>query len=169
MFYVYTLVDPRDGSIFYVGKGSKSRIAGHEREAARGVYSRKCDRIREIWKARRKPDRCIIEWFEDESAAYNAEAALIAAIGLQNLTNVMPGGQVWCPPKPQRRWKEWMLVKLAPKIARNLRILLTHGRIWLGDHDLTDDIVGLIRQIRDDTGEAFYREMRAQGLNLRPA
>lgn len=30
MFYVYNLIDPRDNSIFYVGKGKGNRMYKHE-------------------------------------------------------------------------------------------------------------------------------------------
>ena len=33
-FYVYELIDPRDGKVFYIGKGQGRRIYGHEAEAA---------------------------------------------------------------------------------------------------------------------------------------
>jgi hypothetical protein len=52
-FYVYLLVDPRDGSVFYVGKGTGGRCFAHVREA--NITSRsdshgytKLEQIREI-------------------------------------------------------------------------------------------------------------------------
>src|SRR5207248_11305640 len=33
-FYVYLLRDPRDGQVFYVGKGQGSRVLSHVREAS---------------------------------------------------------------------------------------------------------------------------------------
>lgn len=51
--YVYTLSYPPIGEhaseVFYVGKGTKSRLFMHEDEAASGTQSRKCDIIRSIW------------------------------------------------------------------------------------------------------------------------
>jgi hypothetical protein len=49
-FYVYRLIDPRDGRTFYVGKGNGNRIFQHVAEAV-GLPDRsslKLDRIREI-------------------------------------------------------------------------------------------------------------------------
>ncbi len=40
--YVYQLVDPRNGEIFYIGKGRFERIFQHEIEARRGLQTRKC-------------------------------------------------------------------------------------------------------------------------------
>ena len=34
--YVYELIDPRDGKVFYVGKGRNSRAWAHEKAARRG-------------------------------------------------------------------------------------------------------------------------------------
>jgi uncharacterized protein len=49
-FYVYTLTDPRDGSVFYVGKGCGDRMHHHLREfrAGRIVNGDKFARIGEI-------------------------------------------------------------------------------------------------------------------------
>ena len=92
-FYVYELVDPRDESVFYVGKGKAGRIDQHEVEARKGRQSRKCERIREIEAAgfaivKRKASR-----HADEAEAYDAEADLICQYGLDALTNVVPGGR----------------------------------------------------------------------------
>jgi hypothetical protein len=93
-WYVYQLVDPRDGAPFYVGKGCGDRITQHEKEAAKeGLKSRKLSRIREIWAAEQQIQREHVAYFWDEQAAYDHETDLIEEIGLANLTNVLPGGQ----------------------------------------------------------------------------
>lgn len=91
-FYVYELSDPRDDSVFYVGKGKGSRINCHETEARSGRVSRKCDRIREIEASGLTVGKRKVKHFADEQAAYDHEEALIAQYGLANLTNVAPGG-----------------------------------------------------------------------------
>jgi hypothetical protein len=91
-FYVYHLVDPRDAAVFYVGKGSGDRLRAHVREAEKGVRSRKCDRIREIVGAGQSVRHVVVKRFKDEAAAYAFEADEIARIGLDSLTNVLPGG-----------------------------------------------------------------------------
>jgi len=93
-FYVYHLVDPRDGSIFYVGKGSGRRIHDHETEAAKGVHSRKCNRIREIQHDGFHIGKVVVSEHADENEALQAEFDSIAEIGLGNLTNVLPGGAI---------------------------------------------------------------------------
>lgn len=93
MFYVYELFDPRTGTTFYVGKGCRDRMHAHEREAARGVRSRKCDKIRELRAAGLEVGKRKVAEFDDEQAAYDFETDAIASIGLEKLTNVFPGGQ----------------------------------------------------------------------------
>lgn len=85
-FYVYELVDPRDGAVFYVGKGKGRRVEAHERQAAKGVSSDKCDRIREIWAAGLSVQRVEVAYFKDEASAYDFEAERIAEY--VTLTNV---------------------------------------------------------------------------------
>lgn len=91
-YYVYELRDPRDGAVFYVGKGMGDRIDQHEKEAITGRQSRKCDRIREIIAAGHQIDKCRVKHFSNEQEAYDCEAGLVASYGLANLTNVVPGG-----------------------------------------------------------------------------
>lgn len=91
-FYVYDLVDPRTDETFYVGKGQRNRIDHHEREAANGVKSRKCNRIREIWQSGDRVQKVIVRRFEREDEAYAYEAERVESFGLKFLTNVIPGG-----------------------------------------------------------------------------
>lgn len=91
-YYVYTLSDPRTGTVFYVGKGKGGRIDQHEREALRGVRSPKCDRIREIQAAGLQIIKAKVARFASERAAYAHESQLINS--LPGLTN---GGQVNAP------------------------------------------------------------------------
>lgn len=93
-WYVYTLVDPRDGNVFYVGKGCGKRVHAHERDALKASeWSRKVSRIREIWSFDMDVEHGFSAYFWDEQAAYDHETDLIDEIGLCNLTNVLPGGQ----------------------------------------------------------------------------
>lgn len=91
-YYVYELVDPRTNTVFYVGKGKKSRVKAHEVEAKKGVSSLKCDRIREIWADGFEVTNVRVASFSDEQDAYDFEAARICEYGLNNLTNIAPGG-----------------------------------------------------------------------------
>lgn len=91
-YYVYELIDPRDSSVFYVGKGKKGRIDQHEVEARKGRQSRKCDRIREIEAAGLNVGKRKVSHHKEELDAYDAEVELIAFHGLSNLTNIASGG-----------------------------------------------------------------------------
>lgn len=92
-FYVYELVDPRDGAVFYVGKGMGHRIANHETEARRAAFvTRKVSRIREIWADGLQVERRHVAYFWSEADAYSFEAERVREIGLAVLTNEIPGG-----------------------------------------------------------------------------
>jgi hypothetical protein len=91
-YYVYALIDPRNDSVFYIGKGKKNRMHHHEKEAMRGVHSRKCDLIREILDQKLELKKQIVKTFVDEVEAYAFEKQLIEEIGLDRLTNVIAGG-----------------------------------------------------------------------------
>lgn len=97
-YFVYDLIDPRSGVTFYVGKGKGNRPKHHIKEAMSGVQSRKCELIREIIQGGLEVRIAIVERFSCEAKAYDFEAERIAAIGLENLTNVMPGGGGICDP-----------------------------------------------------------------------
>lgn len=90
-WYTYTLRDPRNGEVFYVGKGRYRRICHHEYEANDPKkHSRKVRRIREIKAAGQEVQYEIVAWFQSEAAAYSHEAELMARFA--NLTNVLPAG-----------------------------------------------------------------------------
>ena len=75
-FYVYLLVDPRDSSCFYVGKGTGDRCFNHIKNP--NGESEKASRIREIQKQGLSVDIYIARFgFENEELAYQVEATLI--------------------------------------------------------------------------------------------
>lgn len=90
-WYVYELVDPRNGAPFYVGKGTNNRIDHHEREANAGVCFHKCNKIRSITSSGNKIIKSKVAYFWDEKAAYEYEAQRILSYGLDALTNVVIG------------------------------------------------------------------------------
>lgn len=90
-FYVYGLVDPRDKRIFYVGKASANNRAFDHLKAS-VAESDKSSKIAEIRAAKCEPQVEILRYgLESEALALEVEAAVIDAIGLENLTNVVRG------------------------------------------------------------------------------
>lgn len=92
-YYVYELVDPRDGSVFYVGKGKGRRISQHAVEAKRGGLGNpfKAERIREIIKAGHSVIERKVHEGLDEERAYWLERQQIALYGMASLTNITAG------------------------------------------------------------------------------
>lgn len=139
-YYVYELVDPRDLTVFYVGKGSGDRILGHELEAKRGVVGPKCDLIRDIWNAGLKVERRYVRRFKAEAEALAFEQGRIAGYGLGSLTNRNHG---FIPrssghPRPSQ-WTRGLLKETAPVMARAL-ISISRGRLIAAGQDITSSI-----------------------------
>ena len=94
-WYLYRLIDPRDGSTFYVGKGKGNRVFAHMRgEVAAAdddeLLSNKLKQLREIRLAGLEVIHVIHRHgIADEKTAYEVEAALIDAY--PGLTNIMNG------------------------------------------------------------------------------
>lgn len=90
--YVYFLRDPRDGVVFYVGKGKGNRVYDHVNCAIADVTeSEKLDRIRAIIN-----EGCIVEHFIlrhglSEQSAFEVEAAIIDFVGIHKLSNLQSG------------------------------------------------------------------------------
>lgn len=90
-YYVYALIDPRSEKIFYVGKAnSNSRAFDHLKMPVSETPTQK--RIAQIRAAGSEPKIDIIRYgLATDSECHNVEAALIDAIGLENLTNCIRG------------------------------------------------------------------------------
>jgi hypothetical protein len=97
VFYVYALVDARDQSVFYIGKGKGQRAEQHERM----VRSKKhpnvqvSARIAAILSA--GATVTILRLWTDlsEADAFQRELRLITMIGVERLANVSPGFLGW--------------------------------------------------------------------------
>lgn len=83
-WYVYALIDPRDRTVFYVGKGTGNRAYQHARHAGTGggtLLDDKRGRIRQIHAAGLEVIVEIVRHqLPDEEAAYEVEAAVIDAL-----------------------------------------------------------------------------------------
>lgn len=92
-FYVYTLTDPRNGEVFYVGKGCGRRMHQHEKDcrAGRVLNGRKHQRIAEVVASGHQVIAAKVQTGLSEGEALDAEKALIRSIGIRNLTNIFAG------------------------------------------------------------------------------
>ena len=92
MGYVYFLQDPRDGEVFYVGKGVGDRVFSHLAESVEtDAGTEKIDRIREIHNTGCAVQHFILRHGLTEKEAFEVEAAMIDFVGQDNLSNVMGG------------------------------------------------------------------------------
>lgn len=161
MFYVYTLADPRDGTVFYVGKGSKRRAWQHEadvRKGRRDSNHRKCDRIEGIITAGLCSNVAIVAHYEVEQDAFDHEEELITI--LPGLTNMRVGGGGWAltPVEAARRHEDRqkrLAVKNHIKTRQWLRDWLAAVDSWgcgvtfpnIPDGDRkADEFVAMVRQ-----------------------
>lgn len=76
-FYVYELVDPRDNSVFYIGKGQYTRLTSHFLPSQLKKPGRKTEIIKEIIAAGYAPIARKIRSFKTDMAACDFEKRLI--------------------------------------------------------------------------------------------
>ncbi len=89
-YYVYRLIDPRNGDTFYIGKGKGNRIFAHAQgDLEQDSLSEKMSRIREIKISGFQVAHVIHRHGLSEKTAFDVEAALIDAY--QGITNIMDG------------------------------------------------------------------------------
>ena len=102
-YYVYTLLDPRDNRIFYVGKGKGNRIFAHLFGSIENPEeSDKINTIREIISSGKSVKHFILRHgIEDEKTAYEIESAIIDLLTFQDyiylskITNLASGHHAW--------------------------------------------------------------------------
>ena len=92
-YYVYRLIDPRNGETFYVGKGKGNRVFNHMKDALAADDSDevrdKLQTIREIHNAGLEVIHVIHRHGMDELMSFEVEASLIDAY--PGVTNIMGG------------------------------------------------------------------------------
>ena len=102
-YYVYNLIDPRNNSVFYVGKGTGNRAYQHEMAVRR-------NRDRYSRTEKEKLIGCIVDsgfsvgivitnTYDNEADALYEEEMQIMSFGIENLTNQVRKG---CPTKSER-------------------------------------------------------------------
>lgn len=147
-FYIYTLSDPRDGEIFYVGKGCGDRLSQHEKDCRNGRVNNahKHLRIQSIIGSGHRVQTEIVQSGLTEPESFSAERRLIQQIGFANLTNVSPGeytaiekskaiAQVALGRLKSR--KQWLCerprsaaeIALADRVVAELDYIARHGQI----------------------------------------
>lgn len=87
--YVYAYVDPRDDSIFYVGKGKGSRALAHLSDGKDSDKTRKIAELKALGKEPRI--EMIRHNLKTDQEAATIEASCIDALGVKNLTNEIKG------------------------------------------------------------------------------
>jgi hypothetical protein len=93
-FYVYALIDPFNNNIFYVGKGSGNNRAFDHLKAS-NAESEKTKRIKDIRLKGKEPIVEILRYgLKSHDSALDVEAAIIDAIGIENLTNIVRGHRI---------------------------------------------------------------------------
>jgi hypothetical protein len=101
-WYVYALIDPRDGRLFYIGKGTGSRVFAHAADAIEGdLETEKLALIRDILKSGNTVETLILRHgISNEKQSYLVESVLIdfcamlvaRGVDLRNgLTNIVAG------------------------------------------------------------------------------
>lgn len=91
-YYVYLLLEPETGQVFYVGKGKDNRIFAHINAALQDeTPSDKLDKIRAIRASSLEVNHIVHRHGLTEKEAFEVEAALIDLVGLSGLTNQVQG------------------------------------------------------------------------------
>lgn len=89
-YYVYRLIDPRNGETFYIGKGKGNRVFEHARgDLENDSLTEKMTRIRSIKLSGFEVAHVIHRHGLNGTSAYEVEAALIDAY--PGITNIMDG------------------------------------------------------------------------------
>lgn len=149
-FYVYALVDPRNDTIFYVGKGTGNRVFAHEIESVKLCEreKKKLQKIREIEKSGFCVKRLLLNWGLSENEAFAAEATLINVMNyMQNiqLTNEVAGQHVHESITVEAFERQYGAVPLQKKDIKHSILVIKINKLYrrdMGAAELYDTVRG---------------------------
>ena len=134
-YYVYRLIDPRTGQTFYVGKGKGNRVFEHAKNAIDLIDDDLTDKSRTIQDIINSGLDVLHvihrHGIEDESIAYEVEAALIEAYpGLTNLAGGHDNSERGCAHADElvRRYKMELIQPRHNLLAISIGRSLEEGR-----------------------------------------
>ena len=140
-YYVYRLVDPRNGKTFYIGKGRGNRVFDHVNDALKGDFSEekaesdKIKTIREIIACGLKVIHIIQRYGLDEHEAFIAESVLIDAYSLENLSNEISGQDSFEPTNAEVLMKELALPEFGKDVPPFMIIKVKDSTVAAHDGD----------------------------------
>jgi uncharacterized protein len=127
--YVYIYIDPRNGEIFYIGKGKGDRLFAHLGDTSE---TDKTSKISDIRKSGKEPQIDLLRYGLSDSEAELLEASAIDLIGKYRLTNKMSGHHTGSFPRISS--KELILMLNAKKTeVKHKAILITINRLYRSD------------------------------------
>lgn len=127
--YVYVYIDPRNGEIFYIGKGKNDRLFSHLRDTSE---TKKTARITDIRNSGKEPQIDLLRYGLSDSEAELVEASAIDLIGKSQLTNKMSGHHKGSFPRISS--KELILMLNAKETEiHHKAILITINRLYRSD------------------------------------
>lgn len=95
-YYVYILKDPRNDTIFYVGKGKGNRLFQHVQCALENATDNdKYNLIRAIHNDGKEVEHFILRHGLEEKLSLEIESTIIDLLGIENLTNSVKGHDTW--------------------------------------------------------------------------
>lgn len=159
-YYVYLLIDPRDGQPFYVGKGKGNRAQQHEKDARAGriVNAAKCARILEIESLGMAVECSYVRTGLTEREAFDLERRMIA-YHKPTLTNIASG--VTDKLERQKLQARIMLSQLMPKdfwLNRRSPGLLAAERLSQSIGITTSDLYDKIRGEMEAIAECGWQD-----------
>ena len=158
MYYVYRLVDPRNGKTFYIGKGSGNRAYVHQAFRDSNKNPHKDNTIRKIHSAGLE----VVVEFEyenimEEDRAYLLEEELIQSIGVENLTNICVGSN----PPSQKGRTFVMSEETKAKLSKAHKGKKKNYDVWQkGKTKETDARLAAMAKKRSETGNEHQRGVK---------